>query len=198
MFAKNKNEKQKSMTSNLLSDKTNISQKIKENLSSSCNISNYTNHTPKEGKKKKLNQFSKKVQFSSFSPVHLKSSLKRKNCSYSTFSKLARPFSTLSLTNKSLKYLSIKSLENYIKQKILNMSMKLEKDDANFSEIENYNNCNFTMPSISMSKIIKKFPSGSGHESSSQSCFVSKKEDKKKSSNLSFSKKSTNKKYFKK
>ena len=33
--------------------------------------------------------------------------------------------------------------------------MQLEKNDENFSEIENSNNCNITMPSMIMNKIIK-------------------------------------------
>ena len=58
---------------------------------------------------------------------------------------IKKPFSPLSTMFK---------LENYIKQKILNMSMKLEKE-YDLYEIKNSNNLN-SIPSVSINKVTKK------------------------------------------
>ena len=68
MITKSKAGNQISMISNLLPDKINIPQKVRENqhLSFSYIVSHSTSHTPINGKKKKLNQIRKKVGFSDF------------------------------------------------------------------------------------------------------------------------------------
>ena len=130
---------------------------IKNNL-------NYKNQSPKNIKKKILKNTSKKrVQFSDLSFANLINNIKRQNCCYSAMSKEMKPFSVFSSMNKIPKNMTIKSLENYIKQKILDMSMKFEKND-NF-KIENSNNSNISMP-ISMSKNINKFNIENIHENS--------------------------------
>ena len=65
------------------------------------------------------------------------------------------PFSRFPTLNKNTKIIPIKIVENYIRQKILDMSTTLEKDGINFSENENSNNYNITMPLYSTNKFFK-------------------------------------------
>ena len=201
MISKNKEENQTFMPINQLSDKSGISEKIKQSKFKSLSSSNTPKvkiQISKNKKNKRLNQIRKERGFSDFSSVNLVNQIKKVKYNCSSPTNIIKSFSRLPSGCKSPKMIKIKTLENSIKQKIIDMSSRLEKNDINFNENENSDNCNFIMTLLSANKTIKKFNSESGHESSSQSCFVSKKEDKKKSSNLSFSKKSTNKKYFKK
>ena len=193
MISKNKEENQSFTSSNLLPDKSYIPQIIPENQHKSFsnkNISNDKTQSPTNRKKKITNQVRKRVQFSDFSSGNLKNSVKKQNCSYSTTSKETKPFSGIFSKNQLSKNMSIKSLENYIKQKIIDMNMKLEKEDIDFSEIENINNINITIPFTSMNKNIKKFRGESIHESSSHLSNI--KKDKKKINNQHLSKISIN------
>ena len=166
MITKNKVVNQISIISNILPDKTNIPQKIKENqhLSFSYIVSHSTSHTPMNLKKKKLNQIRKKVGFSDFSPAILLNKIKTQDYSHSITSKTVKPFFALLSKNKNLNHMSIKTLGNYIKQKILDMSADLGKDNKYFSDIENNSNCNIRMPFTSMNKIIKKFKNENGQK----------------------------------
>ena len=153
MISKNKEDNRKATPSNLLPNKSNISQKIIENQLksfSSSNIPRLKIQSFKNRKMKKLNQKCKNCEFFDFSSANIVRNYSCKSVSKGT------KFSLLPSVNKNSNYISIKTVAHYIKQKILDMSMKLEKDDSNFSEIENGNNCNITMPLISTNKIIKK------------------------------------------
>ena len=144
------------------------------------NFNNCTNHISIDGKKRTLIQVRRRNGLSDFPPINLIDTVKKQNYSYSVITKITKP-SALYSTNKNLNRMSIKTLGNYIKQKILDISMKLEKDEVNFSEIENCNNSNMTIPFMSMNKIIKKLSSESGYESLSY--LHNKKEEKRKITN---------------
>ena len=180
MISKNKEENQSFTSSNSLQDKPNFSQKINKNINkpiSNKSTSKYKSRTPKNTNKKELSLVRKKFQFTE-SPLNIfKDSVKKQDCSIS-LSKVTKPFSALSLTGKDLKYMPIKTLGNYIKQKILDMSVDLGKNNIYFSDIENNNNCNISTPFTSTNKIIKKFHSGSGQNTPSH--LMNKKEDKQK------------------
>ena len=162
MIPKKKEDNYTFMSSEIFSDKYNNSQKIKESQfkSFSSNISNYQSLSPKNRTKIRLNQLRKKVEFSDISSSNLKLSYKKNNYSNSSIPKIMKPFSFSPKKCKTSKFLSIKKIENYIKQKIVDISMKLGNGDLDLSEFEN-NNCNsVTMPSVQVSKIIKKAESG--------------------------------------
>ena len=137
---------------------------------SSKNINFLKSQSPKNGKKKKLTQLGKKIDFSDFLYGNLIKKVKSRdynNLSFLSVPKAMRSFSRSPTSSQNPTIKSIKTIEKYIKKKILDMSMKIEKEDLNLSEVENKNNCNVTMPFIT-NKSIKKFNTESGQESPSQ------------------------------
>ena len=179
------------LTSHNNGENPNFSQKINEQLNSSIpSRKNQKINIPQIRRKKpRFNQLKKKLEFISISSRNLKTSKKKQFNSCKILGECKRLPSLIKKQN----HYSIKSLENYIKQKILDISAQIEKDEINFSGNENNkNNYKVAKSFICSNKLIKKLYNEDGYDSSS---FTQHRKDEKRKTDLfSFKSESTNNK----
>ena len=172
-----------------------FTQKIYEQLNSSLpsGVIRKINSPKNRVMRSKFNLFRKKIEFLDISSGNLIPGKKR----YLSSCAVTIGYKPLpSIIRKKTNHYSIKTLEYYIKQKILDISTQIEKDELNFSEFENNNNSSKVAKSFSCSnKLIKKLYNESGNDSSS---YTPHKKDEKKTNDLSSFKKVSNSDNYKK